>query len=53
MEKISEKIKSYKESLDKISQKRKVWADSVKEIIYDTLLKVKKSTDLDWQVQKV
>jgi hypothetical protein len=53
MDKVLAKIEVYKQSLAKITENRKIWSDRVKQLIYDTLLKVKKASDLDWHVQKV
>lgn len=53
MDKVLEKIEVYKKSLTKIDENRKLWKDSIKQLIYDTLIKVKKASDLDWHVQKV
>jgi hypothetical protein len=53
MEQIKEKIEAYKGALRKIQENRNLWSNKVKQLIYDTLIEVKKVNDLDWQVQKL
>src|SRR5262245_31443607 len=53
MNNIVESLEKYKKALAKIIENRTIWTETTKGLIYDTLLKINKADDLDWQVHKV
>ena len=49
---IASKVTEYQSILSGIADKRNQWRKETKSMIYDTLLRIKSSFDLDWSVHK-
>lgn len=53
LEIIKSKAQSLAQELSKIPIRRKMWNEVTKNLIFDTLTKIKNETSLDWYVQKI